>query len=190
MVMAAEALAAVPRGVARLLPAEAVAACSFEPLALILSRLLRRPVGATTVRDRAVGLGMLRLPPAGAVPRLSAEKASRLLLAGYGLPALADVVTPARAREHLAAERHVFILQVGAAPAAVEGHAIEEEPAAWPFDAGEGADRLMVVAARGWDDLPTTGARFFGGTREKDGSYHWDAADCDTDASGRILRVW
>jgi hypothetical protein len=57
-----------------------VAGCRLESLARVLSRLLPRPVTPTNVRDRAVGLGLPRLSPDGAAPRLPPEKASRLLL--------------------------------------------------------------------------------------------------------------
>jgi hypothetical protein len=33
-----------------------------------------------------------------------------------------------------------------------------------------------------------SGRTFFGGSRDRDGSYHWYTAECDTDAEGRILR--
>jgi hypothetical protein len=205
--MGGEALAAPPRDVYR--PAvKAAAACPFEPLARVLARLLGRPVAAAAVRDRAVGLGLLRWPAAGAPGRIRAEAASRLLLAGYHLPALLEAACPRRACEHLAAGRLVFVLLGEGEPAAVQLHAllppdnpawalvdaaagarvIEEVSAPWLFE-GEAGGRLMVAAARRWDDLPAAG-RFFGGSRDRDGSYHWDAADCDTDAAGRVLRCW
>jgi hypothetical protein len=190
---------------------EAVAWCRFESLALVLSRLLPYPVTPASVLDRAVGLGLLRLPVDGTPPRLTPERVSRLLLAGYRLPALAVAGTPATVREHLAARRHVFLVVDDGEPAVVQlhallpdhspawalvaegarlGHAITEVAAEWLFAAREGAGRLMVAAAQHWDDLAAAERRFFGGTRERDGSYHWDAADCDTDAAGRILRLW
>ncbi len=208
--MAGEALAALPRDVYRPAAQEAVAGCSLECLAVVLSRLLPRPVAAASVHDRAVGLGLMRLTVPGTPARLSAETASRLFLSGYRLPALAEVGTPAGLREHLAARRLVFLLLGETEPAAAQlhallpedrpawaltgacagpGHAIEEVAADWLFEAWEGTGRLTVVAARRWEEL-AAGARFFGGPRERDGSYHWDAADCDTDATGRILRAW
>jgi hypothetical protein len=176
--MGGEAVA-LPRVVGPSAARGAVVGCRLDSLARVLSWLLPQPVTSTNVRDRAVGLGLLRLPPDGAAPRLPPEKASRLLLAGYRLPAVAEIGTPATARAHLAAGRHVSLMSN-------EG----ETGLACSVVAWEGAGGLMVVAARSWNDLPTTGARFFGGTRERDGSYHWDAADCDTDATGRILRLW
>jgi hypothetical protein len=209
--MGGETSALLPRDVYRPAPREAVAACSAEGFALVLSRLLQRPVDAASVVDRAVGLGLLRPPAAGAPARLSVETASRLLLSAYRLPALAEAATLAGVREHLAARRQVFLLLGETEPAAAQLHAllpadspawslvsacaahgpaIEEVSAEWLLDAWKAAGRLTVTAARRWEDLPTAGGRFFGGAREKDGNYHWDAADCDTDAAGRILRVW
>ena len=52
------------------------------------------------------------------------------------------------------------------------------------FDAGN----YLIAALRRWADLPVEGRVFFGGTRERDGTYHWDTAECATDAEGRILR--
>jgi hypothetical protein len=169
-----------PRDLPRAAIREAVAWFRIESLAPILSRLLPCRVTASAVFERALGLGLLRLPTDGAPPRLTAERASRLLLAGYRLPALAAVGAPAAAREHLAGGRHVFLIGDDG-----EAEVVPLHDSAW-----DSAARPMVVAARSWDDLPAAEPRFFGGTREKDGSYHWDAADCDTDAVGRILRLW
>ncbi|HKI32061.1 MAG TPA: hypothetical protein VKA46_09345 [Gemmataceae bacterium] len=208
--MGGEALTALPRDLHRLSVKPPVV-CSFDALALLLSRLLQRPLTAAAVQDRAVGLGLLRLSGAGAPGRLSPERASRLFLAGYQLPALAERATLTAAREHLAARRHVFLILGEAEPpvvqlqallpddgpawalvgaCAAEGHAIEEVAAEWLLGAWEAAGRVIVAAARRWEDLPAAAGRFFGGTRENDGSYHWDGADCDTDASGHILRCW
>jgi hypothetical protein len=46
----------------------------------------------------------------------------------------------------------------------------------------------VIVAARRWGELPGGGTLFFGGSRGADGVLHWDTAECDTDAEGRILR--
>jgi hypothetical protein len=210
MVMGGEALAVLPRDVYRL-PVKAPVACPFEALALVVSQVLQRPVTTAAAQDRAVGLGLLRLSAAGIPPRLSLEKASRLLLAGYQLPALAERATWATVRKHLAARRHVFLILGEMDPpvvqlqallpesdpawalvssSAAQGHAIEEVAAEWQLSAWEDSGRVMVAAARRWDDLPATGGSFFGGTREKDGSYHWEGADCDTDTLGRLLRCW
>jgi hypothetical protein len=209
--MGIEALAALPRDVGQPTAKEAVASCPIEGLTLILSRLLQRHIEPAAVLERAVGLGLMRLPPAGAPTRLSLETASRLFLSGYRLPAQAEPAMPAGLRGHLAEGRHVFLILGETEPAVVPLHGllpedvpawslasafaaaappIEGVPAEWLCDAWQSSGWLTVAAARRWEDLPASGTRFFGGTREKDGSYHWDAADCDTDATGRILRVW
>ena len=60
-----------------------------------------------------------------------------------------------------------------------------------PAHVHEGKDGdLMVIGVRQWDDLPTSEGAFFGGHRDRDGSFHWDMAECDTDATGNILRVY
>ncbi len=175
-------------------PRAPVIGCRLESLAAALSRLLPHPVTAADVRRRAVGLGLLRLPPDGAAPRLPPEKAARLLLTGYRLPAVAEVGTPATARAHLAAGRHVVLMSNGAEPGAVPlpepCGAIAEAATDRLFAVWADAGALLVTAARRWEDLPAAPGRFFGGVCDRDGSYHWDAADCDTDAAGRILRLW
>jgi hypothetical protein len=209
--MGAEALVVLPRDLPRPALQQTLAACPFSTLARILSRLLQRPVAAAAVQDRAVGLGLTRLSAGGAPASLAPEKASRLLLAGYELPALAETATAARVGEHLAARRLVFLILGQTVPAAVQLHAVlpedspawalasacvahgpavEEVPAGWLFGAWEAAGRLTVAAARCWGELTAGGQRFFGGTRDRDGSLHWDAADCDTDGTGRLLRCW
>src|SRR5207237_1086998 len=82
---------------------------------------------------------------------------------GYRLPAVVLRGTSVEAEGHLAAGRDVF----------------------WLEDGWDEPDRLMVVAARRWADLPATGKTVFGGSRARDGAYPWDAADCDTDGAGR-----
>jgi hypothetical protein len=51
------------------------------------------------------------------------------------------------------------------------------------------AGRWLAVALRDWAELPVTGRLFFAGSRDRDGTYHWDTAECDTDTRGRILRL-
>jgi hypothetical protein len=203
-VMGGEAVASPARGLSRppgTEPVAAEAACALEAVAAVLSRLLRRAVSAEEVGERAVGLGLMRLPEPGAAPLLTAEAASRLLLAGYRLPAQAGPGTLPELREHLAAGRHAFVLlgmagawqvhalvtdldgstRLLASRAAAPDTPLEEMPP------GSVAD-LRIVAARQWADLPASGSAFFGGGRDRDGSFHWDAAEYDTDGAGRILR--
>jgi hypothetical protein len=166
------------------------------------------------VTERAVGLGLLRLPDVGRPAPLSAMNASRLLLSGYRLPALVEELHLEELLAHVAAGRHAFVLfgdaeeafdwscalQIyGSAPGdgpprlwvSEPGAAepvVEEVARAWLEEAWQGAGRLGLVAARQWTDLPTRGVSFFGGGRDRDGRLYWDAAACETDASGRVLR--
>src|SRR5262245_24716684 len=107
--MEGEALVMAPRRAGRPSGTEATAACALEPLAHVLSRLLPRPVRPDEVCDRAVGLGLMRWPAAKPAA-LTAEAASRLLLAGYCLPGLVTSGTLASLPRHLREKRHVFIL--------------------------------------------------------------------------------
>jgi hypothetical protein len=49
------------------------------------------------------------------------------------------------------------------------------------------AGRLLLLGAHSWSDLPATGTRFFGGSRNRDGTYYWEMASYETDAEGHIL---
>jgi hypothetical protein len=213
--MGGEAVALAARGLGRASAKEPVApaaACDPGAVAAVLSRLLLRAVGVAEVRDRAVGLGLMRLPPPGGLAELTAEATCRLFLAGYRLPAAVGPGTPGALREHLAAGRHVFVLVGDSHPdaAALQVHgllvgldgsnrALVSRPAPGPPEFTEvalgrlaegwaAAGQLMVVAARRWADLPASGATFFAGGRDRDGSFHWDAAECTTDSGGCILR--
>lgn len=187
--MEVEAVALTERG-PRPLPAQG-APCAAWPAAVLaqaLSHLLGRPVTADEVRDRAVGLGLLRQPlPAGPV-ELTPRAAARLLLAGYGLPALVEAGNAVSLDEHSRAGRRVLVVlarpEVGSFEIAelCSGQA-DGIAAAW-----EAAGRATLVAARAWADLPTEGLLFFGGLRDADSAYHWNTAECDTDRQGRILR--
>jgi len=171
-----------------------------EVAARVLTALLPRPVTADEAVTRAVGLGLLRHPAAEQPAHFSAETLSRLLLAGYTLPAHVEAGTVARLRAHLGAGRLAFVL-------------LEEELLQVHDSAGElgfllrppgqtqaparlvapdvlalATDSFLVAALRGWSELPAEGRSFFGGTRDRDGSYHWDTAGCATDAAGRVLR--
>lgn len=177
-------------------------AWSAPALAQVITCLSTQSVTAREVSLRAVSLGLARLP---ATDGLSTRAAARLLLAGYRLPALVEHGSFARIREHLRAGCRVFLLLPGAddlvlhqlcsirdeaglipAPAELPRRVflpLSEFRAQW-----SAADHALVAAARSWDDLPTQGRRFFGGSRDLDGSYHWEAARCDTDAAGNVIR--
>jgi hypothetical protein len=143
-----------------------VAVCSLVPLAAVLAQLLQRPLTAEQLWRKAVGLGLVRWPVEGAEPLLTARAASRLLIVGYGVPGHLEAETPHALRDHGQACRHAFVL----AP---------------PRGDSPGQ---VVVAARRWSDLPAQGAVFFGGMRDRYGSYHWNVAELETDREGRILR--
>jgi hypothetical protein len=164
----------------------------------------------------------MHYPAPGERPDLGAQALSRLLLAGYRLPALAQPGSLPALKAHVTTGRHVFV-RLGGVPASMGGVGsaetapavvqvqgliqeeseaaalllsearavapscyrlgLEQFTAAWTAGANG-----MVVAARRWEDLPGEGISFFGGTRDTDGSFHWDVAECDTDSHGRILR--
>jgi hypothetical protein len=183
-------------------------------VARVLAALLSREVGAEEVMARAVGLGLLRPPSPGEPAWLSALALSRLFLAGYHVPAHVEAGSPALLRQHLLAGRSAFALldrqalEPGADPAGLELFRVEsaaDEPGflvSDPADPGGGAcpvapetfarawapaGNFLVAAARLWEDLPAEGRVFFGGTRDLDGTYHWDTAECATDGAGRVL---
>jgi hypothetical protein len=194
--------------------------CPLDALARVLASLLARPVSPDQVRDRAVGFGLLRLAGAGAGTELTAQTASRLLLAGYHLPAQVEAAGWAEVRKHLAENRHAFLLLGGAAAERRDGAGslvpvlqalglppedgagswlLATEPGSpsanaqrlsldWTGAAWAAAGNLLVAAARRWADLPTHGRTFFAGSRDRDGTYHWNSAECDTDGEGNILR--
>jgi hypothetical protein len=181
-------------------------------VARVLRVLLEQDVRPEQVVARAVGLGLLRQPAAGAAPLLSALVVARLFLAGYRIPATVEAGTLRSLHEHLRAGRCTFLLLAapgGSAseafelfqvcrgatderlllsepgrPADVARFAASEELAA-PWAA---AACFLICGLRSWGHLPTSGRTFFGGSRDRDGSYHWYTAECDTDAEGRILR--
>jgi hypothetical protein len=177
-------------------------ACPPAVAARVLTALLVRPVTDDEVLTRAVGLGLVRQPAPGQPARLSAQAVSRLFLAGYRLPAHVEAGTLPGLLGHLEAGRDVFVLlqeadvglwQVRAAAGELGFLVGAAEPArllapeafarAWAA-----AGNYLIAALRRWADLPVEGRVFFGGTRERDGTYHWDTAECATDATGRILR--
>jgi hypothetical protein len=177
----------------------------------VLRALLEYPIQPEQVRDRAIGLGLLRHPPSGEPGELTTKAFSRLLLVGYHLPALADVGTLPVLADHLRAGRRAFVLLSEAEWVSVcqllDLHSGQSgEPAVTVREAGtpfvlqkrltlEGfADRwaavgnALIIAAASWEDLLGEGPTFFGGLRDRDGTYHWFSAECDTDAAGNIAR--
>ncbi len=174
----------------------------------IVSALLGRDVPPEEVRDRGVALGLLRYPSPGEPVALSSQTVSRLLLAGYGLPACADRGTMRVLRRHLRDGRRVLVtladppptlvvLEVQpTAPAdraddvllSVRGGSVLTLPAVEFATAWTAAECRMVAAARAWSELSAAGEWFFGGARDPDGSLYWDVAECSTDVDGRILR--
>ncbi len=182
--------------------------CPLEVVARVLSRCLPHAVGAAEVREKAVAFGLLRLPGSGADTELTVQTASRLFLAAYHLPVQVEQAPWSSIHDHLRGGRHVFLpLHESAWPDVVlvqdatagdaEALLVSDAAAAaellqWlPRDRLERpwatAGRLLIVAARQWTDLPTRGRSFFAGTRDEPGVYHWNSAECDTDAAGRIL---
>src|SRR5215470_17828753 len=63
------------------------AQCSLGALAKVLSGLLSQSLSLEQVRDKAVGLGLLHHTESHEALQLTTQAASRLLLAGYQLPA-------------------------------------------------------------------------------------------------------
>jgi hypothetical protein len=159
--MAVQAVGSPESGTSQLPGREATPStglCTLAALSPVVSILLGRAVSAEQLRDKAIGFGLLRAADAEALPALTCQAASRLLLAGYRLPAFVGPST------------------TGALPSAPGTRA-------WHV-----ADGLLLVAAPSWGDLPREGSRFFGGARDPDGTYHWYVAECFTDGEGRILR--
>jgi hypothetical protein len=197
----------------------AEARCGPEAMALVLSEILERPLSPEEVWHKAVGLGLVRGLGEGESPGLTAQAASRLLLAGYGIPGHVEPGTVDALGIHWQRHRHVFVLldsgeegsrveQLRPAVLRVDGTVREEPTLLCPLltvpsasltpggqtplelflAAWAAAGNRLIVAARQWADLPTQGSAFFGGSREPNGVYHWDVAECDTDRDGRILR--
>jgi hypothetical protein len=173
--------------------------------------LLGRELSPEQVAARAVALGLVRQPGPGAALLLPAQAVARLFLAGYGVPAAVEASTLRCLHEHGRAGRLTFLLlpAVGngcvnpfellqthqhedgrvsvcepGRPSALARELSPEEFAAGWSDAGH----FLIAALRSWSELPTEGSEFFGGSRDRDGSYYWYAAECETDSAGRILR--
>ena len=156
----------------------------FSNVARVLSSLIRAPVTATQAREKASGLGLAHYSLHDNGIQLSAKAFSRLLLAGYHLPAQVEVGTARRIRRHLARGRRVFLNVPAesdadwAASASALGSFIDGEFASW------------VLAAGSWSELAAHRGFFFSGSRDDVDCYHWATAECDTGADGRILRYW
>jgi hypothetical protein len=195
-------------------------AWNLRPTACILSSLLGRPLTPDAVRDKAAGLGLLHYPAQGLDGDLTAKTLSRLFLAGYRIPAYATTATMAAARLHLEEDGKVFVCLGSPNPFATSNpcvppvfEAIRGDGEAFAhlsvvlrpiMPSGQIPDAFvdqlapersplgvpMVVAARGWEVLSGSGGVFFGGSRDPDGTYHWDVAECATDSEGSIVRYY
>ena len=189
--------------------APASACCAAEAVAQILADLLGRPVDAQEVRDRSIAFGLLRQAGSGEGTELTAQNASRLLLAVYRLPAQVETATWPEVCRHHSEGRRVFLMLANPVnprpatlglPAALavdglpgddtrtNGEAAHRLPAEQVIEAWSRAGQLAVIAARRWADLPAEGLTFFAGSRSLDGIFHWNTAECDTDTDGNI--VW
>jgi hypothetical protein len=211
---------AVPRVADRAPSESSEQTWEFPAIAAICSRLLGRDVSLDQLTEKGLALGLWEhLPSAPAGMRIGPQAASRLLIAGYRLPAQAGSVTLSMLRSHLAGglnvilllpepltttslalnENQLFPFRVQASPAGREqdsfilqglqetpglSHHLSLEQLAQRFNAG---GIPAVIGAGSWDDLPIQGSTFFGGSRDPDGSYHWDIAEYNTDRCGRIL---
>jgi hypothetical protein len=187
-------------------------AWGLGPAACILSALLGRPVSPDAVRDKAAGLGLLRYPGQGQESELTAKTLSRLFLAGFRIPAQARAGTIEVVRLCLKSDRRVFVcLTCAGAPLAFEAISGDREgvapisfalrPVVPPDQAADTFlhpslaeqspfDVPMVIAARGWEVLSGPGCSVFGVSRDPDGTYHWDVAECATDGEGAIVRYY
>jgi hypothetical protein len=208
---------AAPAGAALMAPDGALPyiGCSPELLAGILSCLLRQTVSPREVHERAIGFGLLREPATADGMLLSVHAASRLLLAAYHCPAQLSRGALPELRQHLHRGLRILVaihagsvsnsgadfLQILAIhpEAGRSSSVIAVQPGARLSacfslpqcrfqERWAAAGNFYVVAAHRWEDLAQSGPVFFGGLRDGEGSYHWEVAQCDTDAWGRILR--
>jgi len=175
-------------------------------VAHLLTGLVQRPVTAEEVVRKAVGLGLLRHPALGRSGELDIKATARLLLSAYHLPAHIEQGTLLLLESHLAAGRRAWVVLQEQETTAVyqvvststSGLALREVGSRFVVEECLSAEQfverwtlagcLLVVTAPAWSDLPASGELFFGGLRDRDGSYHWVTAECDTDGQGRILR--
>jgi hypothetical protein len=82
----------------------------MRPAAQVISTLLHRDFSPEQVIHRAVALGLLRCCQPVGRPRLTNQTASRLFLAGFGLPAQVEIGSLATIKTHLTEGRQVFVL--------------------------------------------------------------------------------
>jgi hypothetical protein len=190
--------------------------CSLDILTHTLSALLARPFDPRAVYHKAVGLGLLGFSQAWTTTNLTLQTASRLLLAGYRVPAAVVTGSLPFLGNCLRAGWRVFVplerfdagdgggpalfrvSRASAGEAGDGGFVIADPGGAWEHArwldpdgfarAWAVAGRVLIVAADGWDQLPRSGNTFVGGSRGREGVYHWDSAECDTDGQGIILR--
>jgi hypothetical protein len=94
-------------------PADHLRVCDAEVFSSVLSRLLGREVALGEVRDRAIALGLLRQSGPGERIQLDMQTASRLLLAGFHLPALAEWGTPERLKQQRLNRQKVLMVILG-----------------------------------------------------------------------------
>jgi hypothetical protein len=169
-------------------------ACGLGVVASVLRDLLRREVSPDEVGQRAIAFGLCRQPASGEWPTLNPQAISRLFLAAYRLPAYAEPAALGDLSGHGLAGRRVFVLFEADAVFRLPGLGLTEPAAAarqLALDRSNGGattKHLSFVAASAWSDLPVMGNVFFGGSRGADGVLHWNSAECDTDATGRIVR--
>ncbi len=210
--MGIDTVGAFPPAARRATPAEPAAdpSCSVAVAASVLGALLGRSMSPAEVAETAVGLGLLRLPGPGEEGLLSPAALGRLFLTGYFLPAHVETSSARALQQHLRAGRRAFPLLASAGGRSAAGPVevfLEPDGAGllvsdlggprrtfWslPADvfaaAWAGAGQWLAVALCAWAELPAEGQTFFAGGRDRDGTYHWDAAGCATDGRGRILR--
>jgi hypothetical protein len=192
-------------------PLPALPACAPEVVAHVLGALLPQPVTSDEVMARAVNLGLLCLPESNQPARLTARVVSRLLLAGYRLPAHVEAGSIAALQTHLRTGRHASVLlhdpeTTAGGPELLHVHDSATDLGFLVRPPGEparparlmapeafvqhwaAAGNFLIVALRDWSELPAEGRSFFAGTRDLDGTYHWDTAEVATDGEGRVLR--
>jgi hypothetical protein len=207
--MQVEAVAAAPRSQPVPIAPPPPQSWGCHIVARLLSGLLRRPVTTEEILHKAIALGLLRQPGLGRSAELDTRATARLLLSGYQLPAHIEEGSLLLLESHLAGGRRAWVVlqrnetavvyqvfsrpldpSAGMSLREVGGRFVVEEHLSVErfVECWTAAGRLLVVAATAWADLPATGALFFGGLRDRDGSYHWVAAECDTDREGHILR--
>jgi hypothetical protein len=181
---------------------------SLVEIRQVLETLVGRAVGIEELFQTALGYGLLAWCSDLFAAKMNDQMLSRLLLAAYRVPGQVSEANWAEIEKHVAAGMRVMVrlpdhlrqrglYEVlglgGPGEDAVALRSLERcdfcllsrsDFIAWSAEAGS----VCIVSARAWSDLPTEGRFFFAGTRDLDGSYHWNTAECDTDGEGRIVR--